>query len=169
MQLRRKRHLRIVMNSRPQQRWVIYGTLLIAILLMIMPLPDFLRLARPEFVVMTLIYWAMALPQRVSIGVAWITGLVMDIITGSQMGVHAFAYAMAIYMVAHFHLQLRQYPLWQQAFIILSLVFMVHLVSILNAPVISGLHIWMPAVMSTIFWPAIYALLRKTRRSFQVS
>ncbi|MCX4188776.1 rod shape-determining protein MreD [Methylophaga sp. OBS3] len=159
----------MAINTRPQQIWVIYVTLLIAIVLMILPLPDALRLARPEFVVMTLIYWAMALPQRVSIGVAWFTGLVMDITTGSQLGIHSFAYAMAIFLVARFHLQLRQYPLWQQAFTILSLVFLVHVVSMLNAPMTSGWHIWMPAVVSTILWPIVYAVLRKIRRSFQVS
>lgn len=159
----------MAINSRPQQGWVIYATLFIAILLMILPLPDLLRLARPEFVVMTLIYWTMALPQRVNIGVAWFTGLVMDITTGGQLGVHAFAYAIAIYMVARFHLQLRQYPLWQQAFTILSLVFLVHLVLMLNAPASNGWHIWMPALVSTLLWPLIYALLRKIRRSFQVS
>lgn len=159
----------MAINSRPQQCWVIYVTLLIAIVLMILPLPDLLRLARPEFVVMTLIYWAMALPQRVSIGVAWFTGLVMDITTGGQLGVHAFAYAMAIFLVARFHLQLRQYPLWQQAFTILSLVFLVHLVSMFNAASTSGWHIWMPALVSTLLWPVVYAVLRKIRRSFQVS
>lgn len=159
----------MAINSRPQQVWVIYVTLLIAILLMILPLPDMLRLARPEFVVMTLIYWTMALPERVNIGVAWFTGLVMDMTTGGQLGVHAFAYAMAVFMVARFHLQLRQYPLWQQAFTILSLVFLVHVVSMLNAPLTSGWHIWMPAVVSTVLWPVVYAVLRKIRRSFQVS
>ncbi len=159
----------MAINRRPQQIWVIYVTLLIAILLMILPLPDMLRLARPEFVVMTLIYWTMALPHRVNIGVAWFTGLVMDITTGGQLGVHAFAYAMAIFMVARFHLQLRQYPLWQQAFTILSLVFLVHVVSMLNAPLTSSWHIWMPAIVSTLLWPIVYAVLRKIRRGFQVN
>ncbi len=159
----------MAINSRPQQTWVIYVTLLIAIILMILPLPDLLRLARPEFVVMTLIYWTMALPERVNIGVAWFTGLVMDMTTGGQLGVHAFSYALAIYLVARFHLQLRQYPLWQQAFTILSLVFLVHLVSMLNSAVSNGWHIWIPAIVSTLLWPLVYAVLRKIRRNFQVS
>src|SRR5690554_5282907 len=117
---------------RPQHSSVIYITLLFAILLMLVPIPDSLRYARPEWVAMTLIYWAMALPQRVSIGVAWLTGLVMDLITGGVLGIHAFAYALVIYLVGRLHLQLRQYPLWQQAFTILSLVFLVHFIVMLN-------------------------------------
>lgn len=153
----------------PQHSFVIYFTLLAAMLLMLLPMPEIMRFARPEWVVMTLIYWAMALPNRVSIGVAWLSGLIMDLITGGALGVQAFSYAFAIYVVARFHLQLRQYPLWQQAFIILSLVFLVHLIAVINASTVSGWHIWMPAVSSTVLWPITYALLRKIRRHFEVS
>lgn len=152
-----------------QHSSVIYITLLFAILLMLLPLPDTLRYARPEWVAMTLIYWAMALPQRVSIGVAWLTGLVMDVITGGVLGIHAFAYALVIYLVGRLHLQLRQYPLWQQAITILSLVFLVHFIVILNAPINFSWINWMTVLTSTLVWPLVYALLRKIRRSFQVS
>ncbi|HAO26443.1 MULTISPECIES: rod shape-determining protein MreD [unclassified Methylophaga] len=154
---------------RPQHSSVIYITLLFAILLMLVPIPDSLRYARPEWVAMTLIYWAMALPQRVSIGVAWLTGLVMDLITGGVLGIHAFAYALVIYLVGRLHLQLRQYPLWQQAFTILSLVFLVHFIVMLNAPSSFSLTNWMTVLTSTLVWPLVYAVLRKIRRSFQVS
>lgn len=154
---------------RSQHTSVIFFTLLLAILLMLVPLPDTLRYARPEWVAMTLIYWAMALPQRVSIGVAWFTGLVMDVITGGILGVHAFAYALVIYLVGRLHLQLRQYPLWQQAITILSLVFLVHFIVLFNAPVRFSWMNWMTVFSSTLVWPLVYAVLRKIRRSFQVS
>lgn len=152
-----------------QHSSVIYITLLFAILLMLVPLPDTLRYARPEWVAMTLIYWAMALPQRVSIGVAWFTGLVMDVITGGVLGIHAFAYALVIYLVGRLHLQLRQYPLWQQAITILSLVFLVHFIVMMNAPINFSWINWMTVLTSTLVWPLVYAVLRKIRRSFQVS
>ena len=67
---------------RTRNGFVIVITLIISIMLMLVPLPDYARFFRPEWVVMTLIYWAMALPHRVSIGVAWFTGFVMDITMG---------------------------------------------------------------------------------------
>jgi len=152
-----------------QHSSVIYITLLFAILLMLIPLPDSLRHARPEWVAITLIYWAMALPQRVSIGVAWLTGLVMDVITGGVLGIHAFAYALVIYLVGRLHLQIRQYPLWQQAVTIFSLVFLVHFIVMFNAPISFSWTLWMTVLTSTIVWPLVYAVLRKIRRSFQVS
>jgi len=152
-----------------QHSSVIYITLLFAILLMLMPLPDTLRYARPEWVVITLIYWAMALPQRVSIGVAWFTGLVMDVVTGGILGIHAFAYALVIYLVGRLHLQIRQYPLWQQAFTILSLVSLVHFIVMLSASITFSWNHWVTVLTSTLVWPFVYAVLRKIRRSFQVS
>ena len=152
-----------------QHSSVIYITLLFAILLMLVPLPDTLRYARPEWVAITLIYWAMALPQRVSIGVAWFTGLVMDVVTGGILGIHAFAYALVIYLVGRLHLQIRQYPLWQQAFTILSLVSLVHFIVMLSAPISFSWNHWLTVLTSTLVWPFVYAVLRKIRRSFQVS
>ena len=154
---------------KPQHSSVIYITLLFAILLMLVPLPDTLRYARPEWVAITLIYWAMALPQRVSIGVAWFTGLVMDVVTGGILGIHAFAYALVIYLVGRLHLQIRQYPLWQQAFTILSLVSLVHFIVMLSAPISFSWNHWLTILTSTLVWPFVYAVLRKIRRSFQVS
>lgn len=149
--------------------FVIAITLVIAMLLMLVPLPDLARYFRPEWVVMTLIYWAMALPHRVSIGIGWLTGLLMDAMMGTTLGIMAFSYALAVYLIARFHLQLRQYPLWQQALTIFSVVLLVHLVAILAAgPDISWI-IWMPVITSTLMWPVMYAVLRKIRRTFQVS
>ncbi|MCX4188381.1 rod shape-determining protein MreD [Methylophaga sp. OBS4] len=148
---------------------VIVVTIIISMLLMMLPMPESLHYLRPEWVVMTLIYWAMALPHRVSIGVGWLTGLLMDVMMGGALGVMAFSYAFAVYLIARFHLQLRQYPLWQQALTILSVVFLVHFVSVVTSTAKAHWFVWMPVVTSTVLWPLMYAILRKIRRSFQVS
>ena len=149
--------------------FIIILTLLFAMVLMMLPMPEFIRYFRPEFVVMTLIYWAMALPHRVGIGVAWCVGLFMDVIMGDVLGIMAFSYAFAVYMIARFHLQLRQYPLWQQALTIFSVVLVVDLVAIVTAKVELNWLLWMPVLTSTLMWPVMYAVLRKIRRTFQVS
>lgn len=148
---------------------VIFITVIIAMLLMMVPIPDYARYFRPEWVVITLMYWAMALPHRVSIGVGWLTGLMMDVMMGGTLGVMAFSYAFAVFLIARFHLQLRQYPLWQQALTIFSVVLLVHLIALMAARPPMEWLIWMPIVTSTLMWPFMYAVLRKIRRTFQVS
>jgi len=88
---------------------------------------------------------------------------------GGALGISAFSYAMVTYFILNFHLQLRQYPLWQQALIIMSLVLLVHIIKVIFSPSLMGWNIWAPAVVSTIIWPIVYAVLRKIRRVFGVS
>jgi len=147
---------------------VIVISILIAMVLMLMPLPDSLRVVRPEWVLLTLMYWAMALPRRVGVGYAWFVGLFMDVLLGGILGVLAFAYALVVYLILHFHLQLRQFPLWQQALSLMSLILLVHIVTVMMTPAMTEWHAWLPAVVSTLLWPLIYVFLRAVRRTFHV-
>jgi rod shape-determining protein MreD len=148
---------------------VIIFTIVFAMLLMMLPLPDSLRFFRPEWVLITLIYWAMAVPRLVGVGFAWVVGLLMDVMMGGAMGLLAFSYTLVIYLVLQFHLQLRQYPLWQQALSIMSLILLADILTVLITPTMAGWHVWLPAVTSTVLWPVIYSLLRTVRRTFNVS
>ncbi|WP_297808499.1 rod shape-determining protein MreD [uncultured Methylophaga sp.] len=159
----------MAMSDIPRNGFMIVLTIIAAMLLMMVPLPEAARFFRPEWVVLTLMYWAMALPHRVSIGVGWLSGLIMDVMMGGTLGVMAFSYAFAVYLIARFHLQLRQYPLWQQALTIFSVVLLVHFVSVMAGRPEMSWVVWMPVVTSTLMWPVIYPLLRKIRRTFQVS
>jgi len=157
------------MQNRPQGRMVLFITIIIAMILVIVPMPDLLRPFRPEWVLMTLLYWAMALPERVGIGFAWTVGLLMDVMLGGALGILAFSYALVIYLILNLHLRLRQYPIWQQALIVMSLVLLVHIIKVIFSPADASWTIWAPAIVSTLIWPIVFAVLRKTRRVFGVS
>lgn len=159
----------MVTTRAPQGGSVMVITIIIAMILMLVPLPDNLRFARPEWVLMTLIYWAMALPQRVGVGYAWCIGLLIDVLLGGSLGVEAFSYAFVIYLILRFHLQLRQYPMWQQALSIMTFVLLVNIPSVLMTANFASWYVWLPAVTTTILWPIVYAFLRAVRRTFNVS
>jgi rod shape-determining protein MreD len=59
--------------------FAILTTLLIALILALLPMPDWTVWLRPAWVLMVLIYWAMITPYQVSVGMAWMTGLVVDL------------------------------------------------------------------------------------------
>jgi rod shape-determining protein MreD len=147
---------------------VILLTIFVSMILMLIPLPEQVEFFRPEFVLMVLIYWSMALPNRVGITGAWFTGLFMDVIYGTALGVNALTYALVMFLIARFYLQLRQFPIWQQALIILSLVLLAQLVPSLMAPQNANWYLWLPALTSTLIWPLNYMFLRMVRRSFNV-
>jgi rod shape-determining protein MreD len=154
--------------DKPQGGFIIVMSVLLAMIFMLMPLPEGLRYFRPEWVLLTLMYWAMALPRRVGVGYAWLVGLFMDVLLGGTLGILAFAYALVIYLILHFHLQLRQFPLWQQALSLMSLILLVHVVTVVMTTKITGWHAWLPAIISTVLWPIIYIFLRGVRRTFHV-
>ena len=159
----------MITNKRPQGGIVVIVSIVLASLLMLILLPKNLQLFRPELVVLTLIYWVMAVPDRVGLRFGWFVGLFMDLMTGGVLGFFAFMYAFMVYFVLKFHLQLRQYPLWQQALIIFTLIVLMQLVSIFMFSPNMDWGFYYPAVTSMFFWPIIYRVLRSVRRAFNVS
>jgi rod shape-determining protein MreD len=144
-------------------------TLLCAMVLQLLPLPTVMELSRPEFVLMVLIYWSMALPNRIGVSAAWITGLFVDVLLGTPLGINALAYSLIVYVIARFYLQLRQYPYWQQALIIFALVLLAKLVNLVMNTNVEGVYLLIPAIISALLWPFNYLLLRLVRRTFNVS
>ena len=68
-------------------RLIILATLCVAMLLMILPMPDWARPFRPQWVTLVLLYWAIALPHRVGVGSGFATGIVLDVLTGDTFTV----------------------------------------------------------------------------------
>jgi rod shape-determining protein MreD len=93
-------------------------SIIIALVLQIMPMPAIADLYRPDWVLLVLCYWALALPNRVNVGVAFFTGLILDILLGTSIGVHSFGMCLCIYVLAANCKRLRNYSVWQQSIII---------------------------------------------------
>ena len=72
--------------------------------------------------ILAVIYWCIALPNRVGIIYAWLMGLVLDVATGSLMGQNALAFSIVAFLAIKLHLRIRLFPVWQQALSILILV-----------------------------------------------
>ena len=96
----------------------IFITLIVAMMLMLMPLPDWAQAFRPEWLMLVLIYWCLALPNKVGIGIAWTLGLFVDVIQGALLGQHALGFALTAYIAIRFHQRVRNYPLHQQSLFI---------------------------------------------------
>ena len=75
---------------------VIYLCLVVALVLMILPLPEWVQIYRPNFVTLVLIYWSMALPKRVGLWFAFFTGIILDTSQGTLLGQHTLALVVII-------------------------------------------------------------------------
>jgi len=142
-------------------------TVIIAMGLNILPLPLYLKSLNPDWVLLGLIYWTLALPERVGVFNAWVIGLFVDVLTGRLLGMHALAYALISYTCLKFHKRLRQYPVFQQAlFVFLCLLFsqmMIFWIESIQGATEFSYEFWLPVLVGTLFWPFVYAALRLIR------
>ena len=152
---------------------VIVLTFLIALLLTIMPLPEWMRYLRPDWVGLVLIYWCLAVPDRVGVSTGWFMGLLVDLLTGTLLGQHAMALTVVAYLTLKFHQRLRLFPVWQQALTILVLLILHQLLALWVSRFIGrpgpSWYYWAPSVLGMFIWPFIYVALRSLRRGFRVT
>ncbi len=162
------------MNS-PRSRggWLITATVLLALVLTIVPLPSGLGAFRPEWIGLVLIYWSLALPNRVGVGVAWLTGIVQDVLQSTLLGAHALSLALTVFIIIQLHQRIRNLPIWQQALNVFAILLIAR-VSLLWIRGLGGSaefdwQFWMPALVSAALWPIIFMLLRGLRRYYRVN
>ena len=143
-------------------------TIILSLMLMVMPLPDWALPFRPDWVALTLIYWAMMLPRTWSVGSAWMVGIVLDVAQGTILGQHALALCFIVFMTVRFHLLMRVFPLQQltaTVFAILALyqfiLFWINGVAGVNSPAV---YYWGPVVTGAMIWPLLNVVLGGVRQ-----
>jgi rod shape-determining protein MreD len=150
--------------QRPRNGWVIWLSLVLALLLGVAPLPTFMEIGRPLWVALFLSYWVLYLPHRVGMTTAWVLGLLQDVLYGSLLGQNALILSLIIFLVLSLHQRLRMFPLWQQSLVLLVVYGIAQLVQLwLNA--LTGnrpptLAFILPALVSALLWPWVAAILR---------
>ncbi len=141
-----------------------------AFMLAIMPMPDWAAVYRPDWVTLVLIFWAMTLPSRVGVTMAWFAGLLLDVSYGTLMGQHAVGLVLVVYVIHLQHQRLRMASLLQQAIVIFFLLLMKQLLTLwvdgmLGRAPDNWLY-FMPTITSTLLWPWTYLILRDLHRKF---
>ena len=160
-------------NSKPHGGNIILISFIAAFILSMLPLPQVLQTVRPEFVLIVLIYWCIALPNRVGVGIGWIAGLVFDVSTDALLGQHALTFALVAYLSIKLHQRIRIFPVWQQALTIFIFMMLQGTITLWingmlgDAPSISVFML--PAISTALFWPVAYLLMRQVRRYYQIN
>jgi rod shape-determining protein MreD len=147
-------------------------SLFLALVMALMPLPLSTDIFRPDWVLLVLMYWSLALPHRVNIGWAWVTGLIIDLASGSPLGVNSLCYSICIYITVSNFQKIRNFSIWQQAVLVGLFLALYHLLQFwLNHFLLdiyfNPEYLW-PAITSMFCWPWVFLLLRKYRRHFRI-
>lgn len=102
---------------------LVYVTALAALLLSLLPLPQMIAVFWPQLLVLTVLYWSTMTPRAGGILVAFLAGLTLDVLQGTQLGQHSLAMSLIAYLAIRTHLLTRAKPLFEQSlFVFLALI-----------------------------------------------
>ncbi|AEP28504.1 rod shape-determining protein MreD [Brumicola nitratireducens] len=152
---------------------LIPASIVVAFILQIMPMPASIDVYRPDWLLLILCYWTMALPNRVGVGATAVCGIVLDVLYGTSLGVHSFAMAIPVYLVAANYQRFRNYSVVQQAIMIFILSMLYHMVVYWLQYWLTGVQfrfefLW-PVITSVFLWPWLFWFLRRYRRLLRVT
>jgi rod shape-determining protein MreD len=143
-------------------------SLVLMLALAVVPLPRVIAPFRPDWVAVVLLFWSLTAPRRFSLLTAFWMGVVLDTLSGSLLGQHAFALLVVVYLAEHFHLRIRVFPISQLALTVLVLLglyefilFWIDGVAGRTVPVIER---WAPPLTGTLVWLALLAFFDRGRR-----
>jgi rod shape-determining protein MreD len=146
----------------PVKTWFIAFTLILAFFVNLIP---FGRLPGiPDWVALVLTFWCVHQPLKVSMGVAFVFGLLMDVADASVMGQHALAYVLLAFAAGGLSRRILWFPLLQQALQILPLLLGAQLVMLVARLIgggeFPGLSWFLGSFVAAMLWyPLTYLLL----------
>ncbi|HYL04099.1 MAG TPA: rod shape-determining protein MreD [Steroidobacteraceae bacterium] len=134
-----------------------------ALILAVLPLPRWLDLLRPPFLVLTVLYWSFNAPRAGGIALGFFCGLALDVFRGPVLGEHALALALLTYIGVREHQRIRSKPAFQQSLIVwAALIFYEFVLFAIDGwtghPVTSPLR-WVHTLTGALVWPPAAAIL----------
>jgi rod shape-determining protein MreD len=144
-------------------RWRVTGTVLVALIFSVLPLPSTLDAARPDLLLLLVIYWGLSAPRIAGLLFAWLCGLAIDVLKGIVLGQHALAFLVVAFMTHKLQLRMRIFPLSQQTLFVLGFLavyqFLVFwLDGIIGQPVTTWMR-WLPVISGAVLWPILVTVL----------
>ena len=153
--------------SRETARWVLPASLLAALVLGVLPLPEVLVPLRPYWLALVVAFWVLESPQRVGLGFAFAVGLLADLAFGSLLGEQALRLVIIAFILQRFRARLRFFPLSQQALAIGALLYNDMVVTaavhvLLGLPPPPALA-WLAPALGMLLWAPLFFLLDAQR------
>jgi rod shape-determining protein MreD len=139
------------------------STVIVALIVAVLPLPQPLDAARPDLLLLLVIYWALSAPRIAGLLFAWLCGLAIDVLKGILLGQHALAFLVVAYLTHKFQLRMRIYPLSQQTATVFMLLAVYQFIvfwldGIIGQPVTTWMR-WLPVISGAVLWPILVAVL----------
>ena len=144
----------------------------LALYLYLIPLPESLANFKPQWFVLTFIYWNIAIPHRIGVLLTVGLGLLLDILEGSILGRHAVALLTVHLICAVGYQRFRVFTNFQQCLLIFGIIGIYLLIFYWFGTFFNNTEKSMAflgsALSSAIIWPIVFSFLRFFRRKYKI-
>jgi rod shape-determining protein MreD len=136
---------------------------LVALALAILPLPTVLESFRPDFLVLVVFYWCIESPRAGGLGLAFVSGLALDVIQGVVLGQHALALTLMGAWATHLRLRIRVFSVLSQCLTIFALLagyqFVLFWVDGATGNPVTNFSRWLAPVIGALLWPVLVSAM----------
>jgi rod shape-determining protein MreD len=140
---------------------------LVALALAVLPLPSALEWFRPDFLVLIVFYWCIESPRSGGLGLAFLSGLALDVIHGVVLGQHALALTLMAAWATHLRLRIRVFSVLSQCLTIFALLtgyqFVLFWVDGATGNPVTAFARWLAPVIGALLWPLLVSALSNVR------
>ena len=146
----------------PVKLWFVYLSLFVALVLSYIPTGRVPGV--PDWMALVLAFWCVREPLRVSMGTAFLCGLLVDLGHGAALGQHALAYVMLAYLAGTVSRRVLWFQPFEQSLHILPLLLLTQVVMtvvrLLAGAEFPGWWIFLGPFVATALWvPLNFTLL----------
>jgi rod shape-determining protein MreD len=132
---------------------------LVALALAVLPLPSLLEALRPDFLVLVVFYWCIESPRAGGLGLAFVSGLALDVVHGVVLGQHALALTLMGAWATHLRLRIRVFSVLSQCLTIFALLtgyqFVLFWVDGATGNPVTTFSRWLAPFIGALLWPLL--------------
>lgn len=158
------------MKDEVNSHWFVpTATVLAALILAVVPLPDGIAPLRPDWVAVVLLYWSLIEPRRYGLLSALWLGLVLDTLAGTLLGQHSLALLVIVYLSQRFYLRIRLFPASQVALVVIGLLalyeFILFWIDGVAGRTVPLIERWGPIVTGGMLWLLVLVSVERGRQA----
>jgi rod shape-determining protein MreD len=150
------------------KRKSIYISLLIAYICILFPWSGFALHARPDFMLLEMLFWLLRAPNLCNVGTAWLMGLWVDLAMGGIFGQYALAYTITAFFAVIYQRRLVLFSRTQQLVYVLSLLLLSQIILLILKAFagneFSGWTYFIPSLTGVVLWQVAVSLGLNTGR-----
>jgi rod shape-determining protein MreD len=138
---------------------------LVALALAVLPLPGVLEPLRPDFLVLVVFYWCIESPRAGGLGLAFASGLALDVVSGVVLGQHALALTLMGAWATNLRLRIRVFSILSQCLTIFALLtgyqFVLFWVDGATGNPVTTFSRWFAPFIGALLWPLLLNVMGK--------